>query len=287
MELFNCDSSLREMVPININISTTDGSAKPSETNLYNESRKHSDGEAIDVFPSITSLELDKVQIVVARYREPLKWLENYPFNKCSVIVYNKGDNDEFCHTSNIIKEIKLPNCGLDVHSFLHHIINNYDNLAEITAFFQGSVDLPHKYNRAAETIVESVRRNTTILACNEIKNMKEELNDFSVEQYQMAHPSISPTEINVFTVPCNIRPFGKWYEALFGNIKTTHFVYNHIISIKKEHILRKPKEYYELLMSFVDNMEEGRQPEVVHYFERAWEAIFYPLDDNINYIFS
>ena len=233
------------------------------------------------------SLELSGLQIIVARYREPLKWLENYPFNKCSVIVYNKGGDDNFCHAKNIIKEIKLPNCGLDVHSYLHHIINNYDNLANITAFFQGSIELPHKYNRAAETVVESVRRNTTILACNEIKDMREELYNFSVTQYAMSHPSIVHSEKNVFTVPCPIRPFGKWYDHLFGPIKTTHFVYNHIIAIKREHILRQPKEYYVKLMSFVDNIEEGRQPEVAHYFERAWEAIFYPLDHDKNFIFT
>jgi hypothetical protein len=232
------------------------------------------------------SKDLQNIDIVVSRYRESLNWLANYPFNKCSAIIYNKGGNDNFLHSSNITREIKLPNRGLDVHSFLYHIINNYDNLANITAFFQGSIDLPHKYNRAAETLIESARRNTTILACNELKNMKDELYDFSVTQYAMAHPTILVNEENVFTVPSKIRPFGKWYEHLFGDIKTTHFVYNHVIAIKKEHILRQPKEYYENLMSFVDYIEEGRQPEVVHYFERAWEAVFYPLDDDINYIF-
>jgi hypothetical protein len=232
------------------------------------------------------SLPLNKLQIVVARYREPLSWLGNYPFNKCPTIVYNKGGNDEFLHAPNITNVINMKNCGLDTHSFLYHIINNYDNLAEITAFFQGSIDLPHKYNRAAETVVESVRRNTTILACCEIKNMREELYNFTVDQYAMAHSSITHSHHNVVTYPCPIRPFGRWYDSLFGEIETTHFVYNHIIAIKKEHILRRPKEYYEKLMSFVDNIEEGRQPEVVHYFERAWEAIFYPLEE-INYIYN
>jgi hypothetical protein len=179
-----------------------------------------------------------------------------------------------------------LPNSGLEVHSFLYHIINNYDQLANITAFFQGSIELPNKYKRAIETICESVKRNTTILSTGfERTNIKSELYNFTMDKYKMRHPTIENNDINENTHPCKTRPFGKWYEELFGDTVTTRIAFNNVMAIKREHILRRPKEFYQKLITFLEDIDVGIQPEAVHYFERAWEAIFYPLDYNVNFI--
>jgi hypothetical protein len=234
----------------------------------------------------------EPLQIVVARYKEPLNWLKDDPFNKYPVIIYNKGGDNNYFKSSNIIKEIKLSNYGLEVHSFLYHIINNYNNLANITAFLQGSIELPNKYNRAACTITESVSRNTSILgvnlscSCAVSSNFKEDNYNFTMDRYFMSHATNLITDENSKTVPCKFRPFGNWYNELFGNILTTRAAYNHIIAIKREHILRKPIEYYKRLIKFFHPQDLDRQPEVVHYFERAWQAIFFPLDENINCVY-
>lgn len=132
------------------------------------------------------------LQIVVARYKEPLHWLNHYPFCRFPAIIYNKGGEEDYCKAPNIIKEVTLPNSGLDVHSFLYHIIHNYDNLAEITAFFQGSVDLLYKYDRAVNTIIESVNRRNTVLAVTETyDNVKTSLYNFELDYYQMSHPTV------------------------------------------------------------------------------------------------
>ena len=231
--------------------------------------------------------ELDKLQIVVGRYKEPLNWLKDDPFNKYSVIVYNKGNDDNYYKSPNMVKEVVLPNSGLEVHSFLYHIINNYDNLSNITAFFQGSIDIPHKYFRAKHTIEQSVIRNTSVLAVKyKTENVKLDLYDFTIDHYKMSHQTVENNKINEKTYPCKIRPFGKWYEELFGDLVIKNISYQHIIAIKREHILRKPKAYYENLITYLEDIDIGLQPEAVHYFERAWSAIFHPLDENINYIY-
>ena len=69
--------------------------------------------------------------IVVARYNEDLDWL--LPYNDCT-IVYNKGLPDllEF-------KTIKrLENIGREGHTYLYHIINNYNKLEDRITFLQG-----------------------------------------------------------------------------------------------------------------------------------------------------
>ena len=64
-------------------------------------------------------------EIVIARYNEDLSWLNKIDKN-IKITIYNKGNN-------NInFPFIQLPNIGRESHTYLYHIINNYDNLADI-----------------------------------------------------------------------------------------------------------------------------------------------------------
>ena len=74
------------------------------------------------------------LEIVVSRYNEDLRWTNRY---KDFVTVYNKGDDE-------IENSIKLENIGREGHTYLHHIVNNYDNLSEYTVFLQGDPVYPH-----------------------------------------------------------------------------------------------------------------------------------------------
>lgn len=67
------------------------------------------------------------VQIVVARYKEDVTWVE--AFHDFDVVVYDKGDP----HAVN-----SLSNVGREAHTYLHHILENYDSLSETTVFLQG-----------------------------------------------------------------------------------------------------------------------------------------------------
>jgi hypothetical protein len=72
-----------------------------------------------------------KCELVVARYNEDLEWLKQIP-KDIKITVYNKG-------LENInIPYIKLPNIGRESHTYLQHIITNYNNLADQTIFCQG-----------------------------------------------------------------------------------------------------------------------------------------------------
>jgi len=70
------------------------------------------------------------IELVIARYNEDISWLNKIKNKK--ITIYNKGKDD-------INKEsIKLPNIGRESHTYLTHIIRNYNNLADITIFSQG-----------------------------------------------------------------------------------------------------------------------------------------------------
>lgn len=74
---------------------------------------------------------MSNIDLVVARYNEDVNWLKKVPKN-INIILYNKGKDDiQF-------KFIKLDNIGRESHTYLYHIINNYDKLADKTIFTQG-----------------------------------------------------------------------------------------------------------------------------------------------------
>jgi hypothetical protein len=209
-------------------------------------------------------------QIVVARYNENIEWL--IPF-KDITIIYNKGDKDLILNKFNTIY---LDNIGRESHTYLYHIIANYDNLANKTIFFQGKID-DHR-----------------IL---EIEDYFNDVNDF-VGKLKL---------FNTDDLKTNIKHFGKWkfeYEngnmkkslytpynwifniiGIINNRKITNVVWGANFSVSKELILRKPKSFYQNIIKFLDyhyNPEEG------HFLERSWYMIFnndFLLKKNVGYL--
>ncbi len=77
-----------------------------------------------------------KNSIIVSRYDEDISWLEEYKdFN---IYIYNKGANIETKHSN---KVLSLPNVGRESHTWIYHIVENYNNLDAVNIFLQGRVD--------------------------------------------------------------------------------------------------------------------------------------------------
>ena len=69
------------------------------------------------------------VTFVIAKYKENIEWTKKIN-NK--IIIYDKSD-------SPIDGSIKLKNCGKEGETFLYHIVNNYNNLDDVTVFLQAN----------------------------------------------------------------------------------------------------------------------------------------------------
>jgi hypothetical protein len=91
-------------------------------------------------------------ELVVARYDEDLAWLKRVP-RQFRVTVYDKGDGSAGGQS--------LPNLGREAQTYLHHLAERYDELAELAVFVQGhpfdhAPDL-HKRLQAYATGAEQV----------------------------------------------------------------------------------------------------------------------------------
>lgn len=67
--------------------------------------------------------------LIVARFQEDLDWITDF-INEFDVLIYNKGTGKQ---------GIKLRNEGREAHTYLYHILHNYDALHDVCVFTQGN----------------------------------------------------------------------------------------------------------------------------------------------------
>ena len=222
-------------------------------------------------------MKYDNIDIIVSRYNEDLKWMLEEPFNEFKYIVYNKSDNDDFEKTH--VKEIiNVPNLGRCDHTYLYHIVENYNNLNNVVVFFPGSLNLGIKKKIAIDLLnrIKNNNGNSAVFVGRLLKNgVLDEFKNFHLENWSSSdHNNIVKNNESILH-PANIRPFGKWFLHNFGNIKVYISNYYGIFSVDKKDIIQHRKYRYEKL---VKQLEVGSNPEVGHYIERSWAAIFHPL---------
>jgi len=221
-------------------------------------------------------MSIDNVEIVVARYNENLSWMLEPPFNEFKYTIYNKGPNDNF-EKSNVTKIINIPNIGRCDHTYLYHIIENYNDLSLVTVFLPGSVQMQYKKIKAIEILNRIKFNNYENAVCigSYSKNVLTQFKDFHIENYVAT--DIQNLQINrESNLKLSIlRPFSKWYLYHFGNTRVNYFFINSIFSIHKNDITQHDISRYKKL---IYGLSLHSNPEVGHYCERAWGAIFHPL---------
>ena len=86
----------------------------------------------------IGNIKKDTVEIVIANYKEDLSWARMY-INITTAYVKDSESIISLARMMPSMTAISLPNIGRETHSYLYHIINRYDSLANVTVFTQGS----------------------------------------------------------------------------------------------------------------------------------------------------
>lgn len=216
------------------------------------------------------------IDIIVSRYNEDLEWINEYPFNQFQYIVYNKGVNENFCK-NNIKKIINLSNIGRCDHTYLYHIVNNYDNLSDILVFFPGSLNMEYKKERSVKIlnyIILNGFKNAYFLG-NYQNDIFETFKYFKLDNWRSSNLKNSEINPESQLQLCKLRPYGKWYRYFFGNTKARWNTLFGVFSIDKRDIIQHKKMRYEMLL---DTVSHSSNPEAGHYIERSWGAIFYPI---------
>lgn len=190
------------------------------------------------------------MQIVVARYNEDLAWLKPYE-QHC--LIYNKGEAID-------LPSILLPNIGRESHTYLHHIIENYHRLDDVTLFTQGK---PFDHCPAITDHIDTILE----------------------EGMDVPYLNLSQWVLRVNGLNCNAWPYHCWpnllpevVEFLFGQTieQQIWFGAGAIFAVRKETIQQRSLEFYQkaitLLPPTADCQGYG------HAFERLWPTIFNAL---------
>tara|TARA_B100000989_G_C19516628_1_gene461995 strand:+ start:1639 stop:2334 length:696 start_codon:yes stop_codon:yes gene_type:complete len=202
--------------------------------------------------------------LIISRYSEDISWLEKFPDFK--ITIYNKGKE---LSNSKFYKIVNLPNVGRESHTWIYHIVKNYNNLEDVTIFFQGRID---------------------DLGCMVYSNPKKYIQKvkkygFAPSRYGMLGPYHWDWNVGIKDNPkykdawernkiskskLGFREFSK---KLFPEIPI--FVatsYGGCFAITKETIKKYDLKFYQNLLNL---LKKSKNPIEGHYMERLWCYMF------------
>ena len=202
--------------------------------------------------------------LILSRYKEDLEWLKKH--NDFEITVYNKGSK---LKEHSYFKVLNLENVGRESHTWLYHIVNNYNSLNEINIFLQGKIDdlncmvykNPNDYLKRINKYGFSVSRFGLLGPLHWDWNVNIDKDIRYKEQWQ--NNEISRSKIG----------FRNFSKQLFPEIPL--FVatsYSGCFAVKKEVIQQNDLLFYKKLL---DVLSQNKNPIEGHYMERLWCYIF------------
>jgi len=219
------------------------------------------------------------VDLVISHYNEDLDWLADLPHHNFKrIIVYTKGTRRPNC-SQFLCQVIPLENVGREGHTYLHHIIKNYNTVADVTIFVPGSCFMDHKKKKTELVISGALAdRDTVLLSEEKVENLANYFKDFEIKEWASSHPENRAKNPSAVLGASRIRPFGKWYTHFFGDLVVRDVSYNGILAVSREAVHNRPVAFYE---SLEQEMRAHANPEAGHYLERSWAAVFHPVPEN------
>ena len=214
------------------------------------------------------------LEIVIANYEEDIEWVNQIPTDLYDKLtIYNKGKPKNYDTLINKgAKVYSLPNIGREGHTYLYHIIANYDNLANVTVFLPGSSYTFYQKKAQLDIIIPYLqeRKESIIVGFTDMAYIKNELETFMIDEYEITSEENKKRNPGTQLVPSPIRPFGKWVSARFPGEKLKCIGYRGVATASREDIQKRPIEFYENLIGDL----QVQNPEAGHYVERAWPLI-------------
>ena len=200
----------------------------------------------------------------ISHFNGDISWVKN--IRKENYIIYNKSGNNIDHITDNYIS---INNVGYNIYSYLKFIIDNYENLPNITVFCKDNILTRHLSN---ELFLKLINRKIftgledNSLTSNFPANLKLSDNGF--------------VEINnswyKFNFPRKyFSGYDEFYSYIFndGNIPDfLRFSPGANFIVPKENILLRSKNFYKNLIKFINYSKLSCES---HYLERSLNTIF------------
>ena len=187
------------------------------------------------------------IELVVARYLENLNWLGNIP-PQIRARVYDKSEGGN------------LPNVGREAHTYLHHIIEHYDELADLTVFAQGKpFDHAYDFHKTLRALVNGGQSVQDFRWLGHIIDTDDATGTrlFAAWSKNLGHERL---EMNGF------------HRALFDcdGPQFYPFVLGAQFAVTRDLIRARPWEFWRRALEISVEF-----PDAAHCFERTWDRVF------------
>jgi len=202
------------------------------------------------------------IDLVISHYSsESLEWLLKLPrFNR--IWIYSKGTIVPKTPSGNNIIFQRLPNVGREGHTYLEHMVRNYDNIPDAIVFTVDTVD--HHSDRWSKLLMVMNHLPYTFFPTLKHENTTFH-QGFSIKKYGDVNLTLAEP-----------RPYGKWYRKWIKNtlahLKKHGWSYNGIFGVRGKDITKYPQSYYQRIM---DSLSSGDSVEAGHYLERSWRTMW------------
>ena len=198
-----------------------------------------------------------RCELVVAWYKEDVSWIRQRGFES-STTLYAKGGGDVEARCSPS-RTVELPNVGREGHTYLAHILQNYDDLADVTFFLQGD----------------------PVFHCPQIFDLVDRQRDANGASEEFP-PMMNPGKLyTVHDFHCHYWSQGrcvmqKMYRELFvdGAVASSEFTFGSgaIMSVTRDGIRARSLAFWQRCMSYVDHHVD---PQEGYALERIWGLLF------------
>lgn len=209
-----------------------------------------------------------KPHLVIAKYNEDVSWVDARITEFFDVYVYNKGPNFNF-RSKDLIKVIELKNIGRESHTYLLHILENYNSLPEKTIFTQA-----HPHDHVSQDFLPNFYN--FIDSSEEFKYFSKNILEMRIEHDGVEESGIlngslwknkHSLESCCVTVPSSILLNIKLKKWVFGT--------GAIFGVGKKSILYNSKNFYQKCIDILEKSSNPVNPPEGHAFERSWYLIF------------
>ncbi|MEI6345130.1 MAG: DUF3431 domain-containing protein [Verrucomicrobiota bacterium] len=222
------------------------------------------------------------LELVIARYQEDLRWLKKVP-PAIRLTILNKGDSPPLPEGLQIrqvdrqgmplgrrgklcegpcegVSVTDLPNVGREAHSYLRHLTDRYDSLADVTLFCQG-----HPFDHAPDFHI----RLQSLVSGGEFPD--------PFLWYGFLEETDDPLGRRLF-VPWSKNPerrelpTGGLFQELFleKSPEFFHFRGGAQFAVLKSAVLGRSRAFYRKALELTEAV-----PDAAHCFERFWDRVF------------
>lgn len=214
----------------------------------------------------------ESLDVVIAHYKEDLSWVDVCLPENCRIFIYTKSNQKPNCKRKHHHKFLK--NVGRDGHTYLYHIINNYDkNNSKNILFVVGSCDLIIKKVVLNMTLNNTgkydfnhifLSRNKYLIKLAEYCSLKY----FKIFGYTSTHKNNRHNTNKLIKYKFNnLNEFTDYF-----NIKNNYISWMcGIFMIKSNLIKNNSKQYY---IKLINHMKQGENLLNGHLLERSWHSI-------------